>query len=208
MDKLLSWSLEIERAIRYLLTGAIVCLIWILCLNQYNREYTIGWCERNTAVCAVAAIVVGAASYSLYRMTAWCLCDYAAWMLGFSAPSDNIYFGFERRCGCEFSYSEPYAQFLVDRYSSYFSKSISDYLFYRWSVAHFTFLFGIALIIGRVVCEDKSFIQTNGLHAVGLATFCIVMACFQICFLYRLERDYIRILRRDNPILRSPGEGI
>lgn len=180
MDKLLGFVSEIEQAIRYVLSGAMIVAIGLL--SRSEPFATVGWAERNSLLAGVIVIGVGVAAYTVYRIAFWVVGDCMAWRSKASAPSLQP----------NGSYPRAYAWFLPWRQSDKLSQQVSRYLWYRWAAAHFTLLFGLALMLAVVFKDNDSFIAYYCYRTLGLAVILMVLGVLQCRFLFQVERELRR----------------
>ncbi|WVV48124.1 hypothetical protein THH46_00530 [Pseudomonas sp. NA13] len=90
------------------------------------------------------------------------------------------------------TYAKPYAKFLRWRHSEDLPQSLSGYLTYRWSVAHFAFVSGTAGLGAAFIGQSNSVIVDHRCMVV-LVSLCIAAFGFlQIAFLYQTERELCR----------------
>lgn len=182
MDKLISLVSSFEAAIRYLLSGAVIAVIWALSLN--NPWPIAQWALSNQIAAASCVVLVGFTAFSIYRLVLWIIGDAIAWKFKASAPAEF----FEKGV----SYARPYAKFLRWRHSEDLPQSLSGYLTYRWSVAHFAVVSGLAGLVAALCGQSNSLVvdlrYSVLLASLGIAAF----GCFQISFLYRVERELCR----------------
>lgn len=182
MDKLILLISSVEAAVRYLLSGAVIAAIWVLSVN--NPRPIAQWALSNQVATALCVVLIGFTAFSIYRLILWVVGDAIAWKFKASAPAEY------REKGI--SYARPYAEFLRWRHSEDLPQSLSGYLTYRWSVAHFAVVSGLAGLIAAL-CGESNSILANFRYLVLLASLVIAtFGCIQISFLYRVERELCR----------------
>jgi uncharacterized membrane protein YdfJ with MMPL/SSD domain len=179
MDLLSKIASSLETAIRYLLTGTIVSLATLLARTDGNGF--MAWVAMNIPLTIVVVAISGFASFTFYRLCLWTFGDAVAWYFGLSAPTKYV------KNGC--SYSAPYAKFLIWRHSSALSPSLSGYLTYRWSVAHFSVVAGLTLLLACFFKQVDSWVAAHAVVVALTGTASTVLGAWQIAFLYRVERD-------------------
>lgn len=182
MDKLISLVSSLEAAIRYLLSGAVIATIWMTSLNDPWAILQLALSNQVPAALCVA--VIGFTAFSIYRLFLWVVGDFIAWICKASAPT--LFFEEGVR------YPKPYANFLRWRHSEDLPQSLSGYLTYRWSVAHFAIVSGLAGFIAALSGQSNSIIVDL---RCGVLIVSLIVAAFgflQISFLYRVERELCR----------------
>lgn len=189
MEKLLTLITSVEAAIRYLLTGAVVTAIWLLSLNDPNP--VLCWAQSNQVPAALCVAVIGFTAFTVYRLLFWVVIDPIAWKCKASVPS---LFSHEGR-----GYDRPYAQFLRWRHSKDLPESLSGYLLYRWAVAHFVVVTGLAGILAAWLGQSSSFVASWRSYFVVPSLVFIILGIWQCFFLFRVERELCR-QRNGSPI--------
>jgi hypothetical protein len=179
VDALTKLISTIEIAIRYLLTGAVISAATVLSTAEYR--YFISWGTENELIAAVAITTVGFIAFTFYRLVLWVIGDAIAWKRGWSVPSLLHTNGR--------TYDKPYAFFLEWRHSGAINDSLSGYLAFRWAVAHFASISGIALLAASLSNQEASYLSS---HAISIGIFgfiCTTLGLWQCAFLYRVERN-------------------
>lgn len=170
---------SLELAIRYLLTGAVVAVLFVFRLSDYKGILSIA--ESNEVTTTLVVVLVGMATFSIYRIFFWTAGDFIAWKLKWSAPSLHES---SNRC-----YDGPYTKFLWWRHEGCLTDRISDYLTYRWSVAHFASISGIALLLEILTAETGSHIANYACVVVVCGFLLLALGLWQCSFLWRVERN-------------------
>jgi hypothetical protein len=182
MDKLISLVSRLEAAIRYLLSGAVISTIWTISLND---PWTIlQLALSNQVLAGFCVALIGFTAFSIYRLLLWVIGDYIAWKCKASAP---ILF-FEEGV----SYPKPYTKFLRWRHSEDLPQSLSGYLTYRWSVAHFAVVSGLIGLLGTLAAQSNSVMVDLRCWVLPASLFVAAFGLWQISFLYRVERELCR----------------
>lgn len=182
MDKLISLVSSLEAAIRYLLSGAVIATIWVMSLND---PWTIlQLALSNQVPTALCVALIGFTVFSIYRLVLWVVFDFIAWKLNASAPAEYSVDGV--------SYAKPYAKFLRWRHSEDLPQSLSGYLTYRWSVAHFALVSGLAGLVAALIGQSNSVMVDLRCWVLPASLIVAVFGLRQIFFLYRVERELCR----------------
>ncbi|MGQ7814592.1 hypothetical protein ACUTAH_02765 [Metapseudomonas furukawaii] len=177
MDQLASLISNIELAIRYLLSGVAICVIYLVSLADPVPPIML--IVDHPGLSAFMAGVIGFTVYSLYRLLFWIVGDGVAWKMGLSAP------GLYRSC----LYHRPYARFLVWRRDNAFSTTLNGYLHYRWAVTHFTYIVAFALCFALAYRQDGSLVDLWASSLRSIIGVLFLLATWQASFLFRLERE-------------------
>lgn len=170
---------RIEIAIRYLLTGSVVSLLVVFARTDY--ESVLKSAAEKETISAGIAIFAGFIAFTLYRLVLWTLGDFIAWKIGWSAPSVFPHKGL--------GYDKPYVSFLKWRQSDAVNDRLGGYLTYRWAVAHFASVAGIAAILGAYLSQSGSFLQAHMSLTYSLGLAALGFGMWQTSFLYRVERN-------------------
>ncbi|MGQ0502303.1 MAG: hypothetical protein ACT4P0_06805 [Panacagrimonas sp.] len=179
MDLLSKAITSLEHAIRYLLTGAVVTSLFVFSRSDYKD--LVASVENRDVTTAVIAVLVGMATFSLYRLFLWTVGDIVAWKFKWSAPSSHE--------GPKWAYDRPYTKFLWWRHAGHLTTSISDYLTYRWSIAHFATISGVGLLVADLCAQENSAIANYDGLATGSGIMCGALGLWQCSFLWRVERN-------------------
>lgn len=140
---------------------------------------------------AVIVIAVGFIAFSFYRLRLWTVGDAIAWKLGWSAPS------LLHRNGK--AYDEPYVHFLKWKYSAAVNDALVGYLSFRWAVAHFVCVSGIALLLASFLNQLGSLVPAYPVIIRGIGAACVSLGFWQCAFLY-IHAAAIRELREETGI--------
>jgi hypothetical protein len=189
MNKLAELIVDIEKAIRYLLSGIAVYALFLLSLS--NPLGQIKWIEEHLALASFLTVALGFTVYHLYRMFSWVAGDGIAWMFRLSAPSEH-----KKKPWWEPElYAEAYADFLEWRRSDKnFDEKLNGYLHYRWAVVHFTYIVVITLFVALSCSQCGSVISDWKCGVFLLAVVFLVVATWQASFLFRVERELYKKL--------------
>lgn len=182
MDKLISLVSSLEAAIRYLLSGAVIATILVMSLNDPRTIFQ--WALSNQVPTALCVALIGFTAFSIYRLVLWVVFDFIAWKLNASAPAEFFVEGV--------SYAKPYAKFLRWRHSEDLPQSLSGYLTYRWSVAHFALVSGLAGLVAALSGQSNSVIVDLRCWVLLVSFSVAAFGFWQISFLYRVERELCR----------------
>jgi hypothetical protein len=182
MGKLISLVSSLEAAIRYLLSGALIAVIWMISLND---PWTIlQMALSNQVPAGLCVALIGFTAFSIYRLFLWVVGDFIAWKCKASAP---ILF-FEEGV----SYPKPYTKFLRWRHSEDLPQSLSGYLTYRWSVAHFAVVSGLTGLFASLAGQSNSVMVDLRCWVLPVSLSVAAFGLWQISFLYRVERELCR----------------
>lgn len=182
MDKLISLVSSLEAAIRYLLSGAVIATIGVMSRNDPWPIFQ--WALSNQAPTALCVSLIGFTSFSIYRLLLWVVFDPIAWKSEASAPALFSVKGL--------NYSKPYAKFLRWKHSPDLPQALSGYLTYRWSVAHFASVSGMAGFFFAFLGQCNSFIVDFQCWVAVVSFIVAGLGFWQIYFLYRVERELCR----------------
>lgn len=187
LDKLADLISKIELAIRYLLSGAAVCAIYLLSIADPSHQ--IEWIAIHPLLAAIIVVALGVSIYSVYRGLFYVVGDGAGWLLRLSAP------GLFRKKR-QFLYHDAYSTYISWRHDAKFPESLNEYLHYRWAVVHFLNIMGIALLHALLYRESRSVIDAWPRHTCALMIICFVVGVWQASFLFRMERELYRKKQR------------
>lgn len=179
MDKLMSLISSLEAVIRYLLSGAVIATMFVMSLNESRIIFQ--WALSNQVPTALCVALIGFTAFSLYRLFLWTVFDFIAWKFNASAPALFPVEGV--------SYAKPYAKFLRWRHSKDLPQSLSGYLTYRWSVAHFAVVSGLAGLGAALSGQSDSVIVDLQCWVLLGSISVVAFGFWQIYFLYRVEKE-------------------
>lgn len=182
MDKVLSLISSVEAAIRYLLSGAVIAVLALLSVDDPGTF--VAWGVANQAIAALCVLFGGFTAFSIYRLILWTIGDCIAWQFGLSAPT--LYPSAGDR------YARPYSRFLRWRHSDDLPQSLSGYLNFRWSVAHFVNVSALAGFVAAYFAQSQSIIGSKEIATVVISLLIFAFGVFQVAFLYRVERELCR----------------
>ena len=177
----------VEGALRYILTGFVLSGLVLSSFQQIPTAIRDLPDDPLPALFVVA--MIGFAAFTVYRLVAWTLLDYAAWKLGLSVPS------LQTRKG--WSYAEPYARFLRWRYDPSFNERLSGYLTYRWAAVHFCMFSGIAAVVTALMSQAGSPLSRHCAVVSLAGAVLVVIGISQTCFLFRTEKALCKDVSRD-----------
>lgn len=182
MDKLLGFLANLEAAIRYLLTGAIVSALWVG--SRAAPDIWLKWVQEHQLLAAAVVLALGTSWFAVYRVVFWLLGDYAALWAKLSGPSAVCIKG-QR-------YPGPLAAFLSWRYSEKVAPALGGYLAYRWAISHFSVAIGLALLAAVSWREPGSFVDAHEGVFLFLVPVCVLFGLAQCCLLFAVEKELYR----------------
>lgn len=189
MDRFFNMITNIEQAIRYLLSGIVVCAIYIGSIRDVTQG--IEWIRSNALLSLFISGAVGFTVYSIYRILFNVIGDGIAWHANISAPA------LEKNRPDEnnepISYATAYSRFLLWRRNKDFDESLNGYLHYRWALVHFCFITSIALFIALLLKHNESLIASHCCLFLFLATFCFFCSLLQCKHLFMVEKELYRM---------------
>ena len=175
---------NIEQAIRYLVSGAMLVAVWLLALADPGTP--IRWAEKNTLLAVSVIAVTGFLGYTLYRTSCWLLVDRIAWSFRWSAPAIAL------SSADGHGYARPYAEFVRWRQSADVPERVSSYLFSRWAKSHLVLMSALAVGAALVFRQDSSFVAKNLILTSVICGWCAVVAVYNVGFLLRVEHYLMR----------------
>lgn len=169
---------SIERALRYVLSGFVLSALVLFSMRQVPQA--VSELQENLLAALFIVAMLGFGAFTVYRLILWTLLDYIAWKCKWSAPS------IEKVDGR--SYAELYARFLLWRHDPALNQSLSGYLTYRWSAAHFVTLSGIVAVVVAPLAQAGSLVARYYLVVLIAGIASIGIGLWQLVFLFRTEK--------------------
>ena len=167
------------------MTGVVICALFIACRSDWPCQIELA--EGHAEVAGLIVVVVGFLAFIMYRMIAWQLMDGVFWIGKQSAPALYSTWSWTNP-----GYDNPYAEFLLWRYSKKLTEPLSGYLTYRWSVVHFMIVSSAALIASFFIAQTGSPVDEYKIYVFVAGIIFGLLALLQFWFLMRVERELCR----------------
>lgn len=190
---------SIERVFRYFLTGVVVIAAMYASHPVVFQTIQRAWPLDSLWELSILAVVTGMVVYAVYRLFGYAVIERIADWRQWSGPSSWIEHS---------EYHDRYARFLYCRHISQCHKTISTYLFYRWSLVHFVFILGVA-IASCCAASAGSLIDSvpfGRLLSGAGGLMVILLSLAQQRFLFKLERGLFG-RKPLLPAVQEPGSG-